>query len=122
MKKFLLVAMSTVREVEGEPKKVRFPAGKVADLNKAELAMLDKLTLSTGKLHYRDPKDESASADDEEGNDDDQFLGESVVIGKKNVDQLKAYLTFHEVAFADDADKAALVKAVKGHADPDAGL
>lgn len=125
MKKFLLVALTTTRKVEGEDKKVRFPAKSVQDLTKAEIQMLDKLEESTGKPHYREPKNEVLDDDDDDGAGEDQFLGEGVAIGKKNVDQLKAYLTFHEVEFADDASKADLVKLAQAKADeldPDAGL
>ena len=122
--KTLLVALTTNRTTDGESKRVRFAAGQTVNLTKAELEMLDKMTVSTGVLHYRDPVNESATDDGEEIAER-KFIGENVAIGKKNVDQLKAFLTFYKVEFADDASKADLqtaagavdVEAAKGDDD-----
>ncbi len=125
MKKLLLCALGTNRD----GKRVRFAAGTVADLTKDELADLDKLTEATGKLHYRTPVNESGPADAPEVVDVPDFAGQDVAMGNKSVDQLKAYLTFHDVAFDKDDKKADLLTAAEGHAkgtppaaDPDAGL
>ena len=122
-KKYLLVALTTTREdSEGEQKRVRFAAGSVVTLTADEMEQLDGLEKATGKLHYRDPKNESVADSEPEVVDLDDFLGQSVAIDKKNVEQLKAYLTFHDQTFEDSASKADLTKLVKAHADPDAGL
>lgn len=130
--KTLLVALSTTRN----DKRVRFDAGSTVKLTADELETLDKVTVSTGALQYRDPVNESEVVD---GTlvEERQFIGEDTPIGKKNVDQLKAFLTFYNVEFAEDAKKADLVTAAEavdteakaddnggegGNDDPDAGL
>lgn len=124
--KTILVALSTTRD----DKRVRFAAGSTVKLTKDELETLDKLTVSTGALHYRDPVNEAEAVDGtlSEGR---QYIGEDTPLGKKNVDQLKAFLTFHDVAFEDDAKKADLLAAAEAvdtdadkgdDEDPDAGL
>lgn len=125
--KTLLVAFSTTRAVEGsdKPKRVRFAAKSVVDLTADELKTLDDLTAKTGKLHYRDPANEGGKAIESEPEivNVPDFAGQDVAMDKKTVDQLKAYLTFHDVEFADDALKADLLTAAKAHeADPDGGL
>ncbi len=104
--KTLLVALSTTRD----DKRVRFAAGSTVKLTAAELETLDKVTVSTGALQYRDPVNESEAVD---GTivAERQFIGEDTPIAKKNVDQLKAFLTFYKVEFADDAKKADLIAA-----------
>lgn len=123
--KKLLVAFTTTREVEGEDRRVRFASGKVVDLTADELETLTKLTASTGKLHFRDPVNEGGkvSADEPEVVVVPDFAGQDVAMDKKNVDHLKAYLTFNEIVFADDAKKADLLALATAPAgDPDAGL
>lgn len=122
--KVLLVALTTFREINGEKKRVRFAAGKPADLTAAELESLDKLTVATGKLHYRDPVHEGVvAAEPEAVAEGDTFDGESVAMGDKTVAQLKAYLDANGVEYADDAKKADLLAAAEAHeADPDGGL
>lgn len=123
--KTLLVAFSTIRAVEGKDQRVRFAAGSVVDLTADEEEDLTKLQNSTGKLHFRDPQNEGGKAvpSQPEIVDVDDFDGQKVAPDQKSVDQLKAYLTFHDVAFKGNASKADLLAAVKGHAaDPDAGL
>lgn len=129
--KTLLVAFSTEREVEGKTERVRFKAGSVVDLTESELADLQALQDSTGKLHFRDPKSEGGTVAESapEVVDIPDFAGQDVAMADKSVDQLKAYLTFHDVAFKGNASKADLLKAAEDHAagvdpdaDPDAGL
>lgn len=132
MKKFLLVALTTTREIGGVQKRVRFPAKSTQDLTKKELAELDALTETTSKLHYRDPVDESGKAADTDDDDGEQelFAGASVDMEDKTVTHLKAYLDHFEVEYEDKANKAALKalaeahadEAADGDADPDGGL
>lgn len=123
-KKVLLAALSTTREIDGEDRKVRFPANKVADLTKDEIELLDRLTRSSGRPHYRDPVNEDGAAvqpEAVEGGDNDEFDGQSVPMEKKSVDQLKAYLDHHGVGYDSGALKADLLKAANAHA-TDGGL
>lgn len=120
--KKLLVALTTSRpvEVDGktENRRVRFAAGKVVDLNDAELEMLDTLTRKTGKLHYREPIQEGGGklvASEPEIVEVPDYAGQDVAIDSKSVDQLKAYLDFHGVAYANNANKAKLVELAKEH-------
>lgn len=112
--KFLLVALSTTRVVDGEKRKVRFSAKSTPDLTADELKMLDDLTKSTGKLHYRDPINEggaaSVTASEPTVVETPDFAGQNVPMGEKSVDQLKAFLTFHEVEFKGNASKGDLLK------------
>lgn len=122
--KKLLVAFTTSRMVavaEGkqESRRVRFAAGKVVELTDEELDTLDRLTEATGKLHYRDPVSEGGSrveASEPEVVDVPDFAGQDVSIQNKSVDQLKAYLTFHEVSFDKNAKKTDLQKLAEDHA------
>lgn len=124
--KTLLVAFSTVRKDDDDKdQRVRFKAGSVVDLTDAELADLQKLQDATGKLHFRDPKSEGGAAAESKPEvvDVPDYAGQDVAMDAKSVDQLKAYLTFHDVAFKGNASKAELLEAATGHAaDPDAGL
>lgn len=121
--KFLLVAFTTSREVNGEKKRVRFSAKSTVDLTADELETLDKLTVSTGKLHYREPINERAQADEPEVVATPDFAGQDVPMGSKTVPQLRAYLDHHKVEVAADADKKTLLAAAEKHeADPDGGL
>ncbi|MEN6332976.1 MAG: hypothetical protein ABFE01_01880 [Phycisphaerales bacterium] len=130
--KLLLVAFSTMREVDGEERRVRFGAKKVVELTDDELETLDRLTKATGKLHYRDPISEGGAkvvASEPEVVVVPDYAGQDVAITDKSVDQLKAYLTFHSVEFKGNASKADLLAAAQKHeagtdgdADPDAGL
>lgn len=134
--KKLLVAFTTNREVEGKSRRVRFEAGKVVDLTDDELTLLDKLTKSTGKLHYREPINEGGgkvTASEPEIVEVPDFEGQDVPMDKKSVDQLKAYLTFNSVEFESSALKADLLDLAKKHeagqidagngdGDPDGGL
>lgn len=131
-KKLLLVAFTTDREVDGEMRRVRFSSKSVVDLSKDEMETLDGLQKATGKLHYRDPIREGGDAAETKPEvvDVPDYAGQDVPLDKKSVDQLKAFLTFNSVAFEDNANKAALVKAAtdfqtdaaKKAADPDGGL
>lgn len=136
--KKLLVAFTTDREIDGEMRRVRFDAGKVVDLTDKELELMDKLTDSTGKLHYREPINEGGgklTAAEPEVVEVPDFEGQDVAMGDKTVDQLKAYLTFNGVEFDASAKKADLLELAKkleageidaGNADddsdPDGGL
>jgi len=139
--KKLLVAFTTNRKVEKdgkeETRRVRFAAGKVVDLTEDELTLLDTLTKKTGKLHYRAPIQEGGGNVTEsapEVVEVPDYAGQDVALTDKTVDQLKAYLTFHEVEFADNAKKADLLAAAQKHeagdgsegeggaGDPDGGL
>lgn len=135
--KKLLVAFTTNREVEGKSRRVRFEAGKVVDLTSDELDLLDRLTKSTGKLHYREPINEGGgklTAAEPEIVEVPDFEGQDVPMDKKSVDQLKAYLTFNSVEFESGALKADLLDLAKKHeageidagnagdGDPDGGL
>lgn len=145
--KKLLVAFTTTRMIAAsgsgkeEERRVRFAAGKVVDLSDEELDLLDRLTKNTGKLHYRDPVSEGGSrviASEPEVVNVPDFAGQDVAIPSKTVDQLKAYLTFHEVEFPAKAGKSDLVELAQKHAsgsldgeqggeggqgdDPDSGL
>lgn len=116
--KKLLVAFTTNREVEGEERRVRFAAGKVVDLTDDEMTLLDKLTVSTGKLHYRSPINEGGGKITEaepEVVEVPDFEGQDKAMDEKNVDQLKAYLTFHSVEFESSAKKADLLELAKKH-------
>lgn len=120
--KKLLVALTTTRAVDvagkSEDRRVRFAAGKVVDLTEEELGLLDRLTKATGKLHYRDPIQEGGGkvvASDPEVVDVPDYAGQSVSINSKSVDQLKAYLDFHGVEYAGNANKAKLVELAKEH-------
>lgn len=116
--KKLLVALTTTRAVEGKDRRVRFAAGKVVDLNEEELTLLDTLTKKTGKLHYRDPIQEGGGkmvASDPEVVVVPDFAGQDVAIRSKSVDQLKAYLDFHGVEYANNANKAALTDLATKH-------
>lgn len=124
--KTLLVAFSTVRKDDDDKdQRVRFKAGSVVDLTDAELADLQKLQDATGKLHFRDPKSEGGLAVESKAEvvDVPDYAGQDVAMDDKTVDQLKAYLTFHDVSFKGNASKDDLLKAATDHAaDPDAGL
>lgn len=134
--KKLLVAFTTNRDVEGKSRRVRFEAGKVVDLTEDEIELLDKLTKSTGKLHYRAPINEGGgklTAAEPEIVEVPDFEGQDVPMDKKSVDQLKAYLTFNSVEFESSALKADLLDLAKKHeagqidagngdGDPDGGL
>ncbi len=116
--KKLLVAFTTNREVKGKSRRVRFEAGKVVDLTSDELDLLDRLTKSTGKLHYREPINEGGgklTAAEPEIVEVPDFEGQDVPMDKKTVDQLKAYLTFNSVEFESNANKAALLDLAKKH-------
>lgn len=120
--KKLLVAFTTAREVEvgdkKENRRVRFAAGKVVELTDAELELLDTLTRKTGKLHYRDPIQEGGGkvvASEPEIVEVPDYAGQDVAIDSKSVDQLKAYLDFHGVSYANNANKAKLVELAKQH-------
>ena len=129
--KLLLVALSTSRLIEGSERRVRFAPGKVVELTEAEITQLDKLTVATGKLHYRDPVNEGGHAvvaSDPELVEVKDYAGQDVPIADKTAEQLKAYLTFFDVAFKGNASKADLLELATAHAagdtpaDPDAGL
>lgn len=129
--KLLLVALSTSRPVEGIERRVRFAPGKVVELTEDELEQLDKLTVATGKLHYRDPVNEggaTVTASEPELVAVKDYAGQDTPLADKTADQLKAYLTFYDVAFKGNASKADLLELATAHAagdtpaDPDAGL
>lgn len=113
-RKLLLVALSTARPgPDGEEQRVRFKSKSVVDLTDEELETLDKLTVSTGKLHYRDPIREGGgeiAPSDPEIIAVADYAGQDVPFAKKNVDQLKAYLDFNEIGYEPAANKAALLK------------
>lgn len=120
--KMLLVALTTNRDVEvggkKESRRVRFAANKVVDLTSEEMKILDDLTKSTGKLHYRDPIQEGGSrpvAADPEIIDLPDYAGQDVAIEDKSVAQLKAYLTFHGVSFGNNDKRDDLVAAARKH-------
>lgn len=134
--KYLLVALSTVRTVEGKKQRVRFAAKSTPDLTDDEIETLTKLQNSTGKLHFRDPINEggNVTASEPEVVVTPDYAGQDVSIDNKSVEQLKAFLTFHEVEFAGNASKATLVEKAndkqaeldaakaEGDADRDGGL
>lgn len=113
--KTLLVAFSTTREVDGADQRVRFKSGSVVDLTEDELESLTKLQNATGKLHFRDPVKEGGkiTASEPEVVDVPDYAGQDVVMDKKSVDQLKAYLDFHSVSYDSKATKADLLAAAK---------
>jgi hypothetical protein len=115
--KLLLVAFTTTREIEGTERRVRFDAKKVVDLSESELELLDKLTVATGKLHYREPISEGGKvvASEPEIVQLPDYEGQDVPMGSKNVDHLKAYLTFHGIAFEASAKKAELLALAQAH-------
>lgn len=117
-RKLLLVALQTDREVDGAMRRVLFKSKSVVDLTDEELETFDKLTEKTGKLHYRDPIQEGGAPVGESEPEVvvvPDYAGQDTPISKKNVDQLKAYLAFHSVTYADDANKAALVDLATKH-------
>jgi hypothetical protein len=118
MKKFLLVALNTTREVEGKRRKVRLGARTVQDLNAEEIDLLDRLTKRTGKLHYRDPVNEDAAVAGPEttGGPAEGFNADDATVA-----QLKDYLDENSVEYDADAKKADLQAAVKQH-QADGGL
>lgn len=141
--KLLLVAFTTTRMVsvgdKEEERRVRFAAKKVVELTDDELALLDRLTAATGKLHYRDPIQEGGArvvASEPEVVEVPDYAGQDVAMDDKTVDQLKAYLDFHSVEYPNNANKAALQTLGKQHeagqtddksggsdgGDPDGGL
>lgn len=120
--KKLLVAFTTTRAVKvgdkEENRRVRFAAGKVVDLTDDELDLLDRLTKSTGKLHYRSPINEgggSMTASEPEIVDVPDYAGQDKPMDEKSVDHLKAYLDFHGIEYAGNASKAKLLEAAKAH-------
>jgi hypothetical protein len=120
--KKLLVAFTTTRSVEvdgkTENRRVKFASGKVVDLTDDELELLDRLTKATGKLHYRAPIQEGGgklTADEPEIVEVPDFTGQDVAITDKTVDQLKAYLAFHSVEFAETDKKADLLALAQKH-------
>lgn len=120
MKKLLLVAFTTTRAVavgEGktENKRARYAAKSVVDLTEDEMTLLDRLTKKTGKLHYRDPIREGGEIAESQPVivEVPDFEGQDVPIDTKTVPLLRAYLTFHGVAFKPGDDKAALVDLAK---------
>lgn len=128
----LLASLTTVRAVDGKDARVTFQpgdgkngTGKAVSITEDEKNTLDKLGVSTGRAHYRMPRNESS--DDAEANldpadSDDEFDGASIAMDIKTVAQLKAYLDFHSVEYT-GSDKAKLLAAAQAHAaDPDAGL
>lgn len=126
--KLLLVVLTTRREVDGEMKRVRFGSNSVVELTDDELDLLDRMTVSTGKLHYRDPISEGRGAVAESAPEVvkvPDYAGQDVPMDKKTVDQLKAFLTFSDITFDDKASKAdllALATKSGGDDDKDAGL
>lgn len=103
-RKLLLVAFSTARDGQ----RVRFASKSVVDLEDDELETLDKLTLSTGKLHYRDPIREGGDSlvpSEPEVVVVPDYAGQDVPMGEKSVPQLKAYLDFHEIGYKGNASK-----------------
>lgn len=115
--KTLLVALTTSREVDGEKKRVRFKAGSTVDLTDQELEDLTKLEKSTGVLHFRDPINERAKGEEPEVVVERAYPGEDVLMDKKTVDQLKAYLDYYKVEYADNAQKKDLLAAAEAHAE-----
>lgn len=141
--KTILVALTTIREVDGKKKRVRFPAKSVVDLTDDEQASLQKLQDSTGKLHFRSPVNEGGKPTESKpevvdaGEGGASYEGSKVAMGDKTVAQLKAYLDHHKVDYDSSANKADLLKLAESHAasagdededegegggDPDAGL
>lgn len=123
--KLLLVAFSTNREVDDQTRRVRFAAKSVVDLTDEEIELLDKLTKSTGKLHYRDPISEGGKVAESapEVVHVPDYAGQDTPMAEKSVDQLKAYLTFHGVDFESGAKKADLLALAQSAGnDPDSGL
>lgn len=137
--KLLLVAFATTRMVDvpgtddQASKRVRFAAKSVVDLTDDELELLDNLTKSTGKLHYRDAVTEGGqtiTASEPVVVEVPDYAGQDVAITDKTVDQLKAYLTFHSVEFKPGDNKADLLALAQtneasgpaGNADLDGGL
>lgn len=119
-KKVLLASLSTTREGV----KVRFAANQVADLNKDEINLLDRMTTATGRPHYRAPVNEAVDAKepaDRADEDDDEYLDRSVAMDSKNVAALQAYLDHNSVAYDADDKKADLLKRAKAH-ESDGGL
>lgn len=111
--KKLLVAFTTNRATEDEPKRrVRFKAGDVVDLTEDEMKTFDLLTKKTGKLHYRAPVNEGSSAVTESKPtviEVPDYAGQDVPMADKTVAQLKSFLTFKGVEFDDKAAKADLL-------------
>lgn len=121
-KKVLLASLSTNRGEGDEKKKVRYEAGSVVNLTEDETALLDKLTMQTGRPHYRDPVNENATEDEPDMADpEDAFLGESKPMEKKDVGELKAYLDYHSVPYESSDLKADLLSKAQTH-EKDGGL
>lgn len=127
--KTLLVALTTVRAIDGKDTRVRFAAKSVVDLTEAEEKTLTDLQKATGKLHFREPQNEGGAANESKPEvvDVDDYLGQKVAIDKKDVPSLKAYLTYNNVEFAGNASKDTLLKLAQDHAkkaaaDLDGGL
>lgn len=145
--KTILVALTTMREIDGKNVRVRFAAKSVVDLTSDEQDSLQKLQNATGKLHFRDPVNEGGKVQESKpqviGSADSgaSYEGSNVAIGDKSVQQLKAYLDHYSVEYKGNASKADLVTLAETHAatagsgdggsgtrdgegggDPDAGL
>lgn len=115
-KKMLLAALTTTRGEGDDEKKVRFAAKTVQNLTKDEIELLDKLTASTGRPHYRDPVNEDAPEDGPEVETSTAFDGENVAMEDKTVAHLKAYLDHNKVAYDATDTKPDLLKKAQGHA------
>ena len=100
-KKHLLVALTTVRD----GKRVRFAARSTQNLTDAEIEQMDALTKRTGKLHYREPVNESAAEDGPEA------VAEELTDAQKFVDRNANEITDDEIASLSAEDRAAAYEA-----------
>jgi hypothetical protein len=127
-KKLLLVILNTDRKIDGEMRRVKFKPKTVVDLTDDEIATLDNLEKATGVAHYREPTREGVEDAAPEVVELPDYAGQDTPIAEKNVEQLKAYLDFFEIAYKGNDSKATLTAAAEKHAagdnadDKDGGL
>jgi hypothetical protein len=127
-KKFLLVGLNTSRKEGDKNKRVRLAAKQTHDLTADEIKLLDRLTAKTGKLHYRDPVNESAGSNDDDSGEDERSEAEIFVdrpVGEISDDEINALSADARAAAlaAQEAGKnrSTLVARLQP-VDPDAGL
>lgn len=121
--KLLLVSFSTDREIDGDTRRVKFKAKSVVNLTDAEIELLTALEKSSGKAHFRDPITEGGKAVESQPEivELPDFEGQDVAFDAKTIAQLKAYLDFHGVTYADGDKKPELLDAATKHAAGGAG-
>lgn len=117
----LLVAMTTIREIDGKERRVRFKAGSKVDLTEQEFSTLENLTRTTGTLHFEELEGgdvRPAGPDQGEIVQIPEYAGHDVPLNRKSVPLLKAYLDFRGIAYEAGATKGALLELASQAATP----